>query len=184
MSWFYTAMQREPVVMWSCFIGGVGARPSAPSAFDLKNHKSERGFFCPLPAPAHPTGSSAFRGRAVAGARWYLRCRDREKRSTNPGDAHPPPLCGRGEWWQFWVHFISKSTPALQLMLPLPWPLPPCSPALVPPPGTRMAMCCHSSECSSPRRSGNSKKRWDRWNTFLSGRTHTARAWQILLAPS
>ena len=24
MSWFYMAMQREPVVMWSCFIGALG----------------------------------------------------------------------------------------------------------------------------------------------------------------
>jgi len=24
MSWFYVAMQREPVVMWSCFIGFTG----------------------------------------------------------------------------------------------------------------------------------------------------------------
>ena len=27
MSWFYMAMQREPVVMWSCFIGALGAYP-------------------------------------------------------------------------------------------------------------------------------------------------------------
>ncbi|EEH55106.1 uncharacterized protein MICPUCDRAFT_60035 [Micromonas pusilla CCMP1545] len=33
MSWFYRMMQREPVVMWSCFIGGVGARSrSLPAA--------------------------------------------------------------------------------------------------------------------------------------------------------
>jgi hypothetical protein len=29
MSWFYMAMQREPVVMWSCFIGGLGTQPLA-----------------------------------------------------------------------------------------------------------------------------------------------------------
>ena len=30
MSWFYVAMQREPVVMWSCFIGFTGASPAEP----------------------------------------------------------------------------------------------------------------------------------------------------------
>lgn len=29
MSWFYMAMQREPVVMWSCFIGALGTHPRA-----------------------------------------------------------------------------------------------------------------------------------------------------------
>tara|TARA_B100000405_G_scaffold154262_1_gene107719 strand:- start:9954 stop:10415 length:462 start_codon:yes stop_codon:yes gene_type:complete len=30
MSWFYVAMQREPVVMWSCFIGFTGENPPNP----------------------------------------------------------------------------------------------------------------------------------------------------------
>ena len=32
MSWFYVAMQREPVVMWSCFIGFTGASPPNPAS--------------------------------------------------------------------------------------------------------------------------------------------------------
>lgn len=31
MSWFYVAMQREPVVMWSCFIGFTGENPPTRS---------------------------------------------------------------------------------------------------------------------------------------------------------
>ena len=32
MSWFYMAMQREPVVMWSCFIGALGTHRVFPSS--------------------------------------------------------------------------------------------------------------------------------------------------------
>ena len=78
MSWFYMAMQREPVVMWSCFIGALGTHPRAFQSSQRRCPyavQSGRGFL-PIASPSRGSrGAHAQRRSARPSRRECIACR-------------------------------------------------------------------------------------------------------------
>lgn len=98
MSWFYVAMQREPVVMWSCFIGFTGASPPIPASVVSLHSETLpiRKGFCSV-RPIRPGGSPVVDQRCIdcdRGSHVVPIVRTRERRHSRPVLPNPcsPPL--------------------------------------------------------------------------------------------
>ena len=98
MSWFYVAMQREPVVMWSCFIGFTGASPPNPASVVSLHSETLpiRKGFCSV-RPIRPGGSPGVDERCIdcdRGSHVVSIVRTRERRHSRPVLPNPrsPPF--------------------------------------------------------------------------------------------